>query len=466
MSALFALSHGDCCTSASDKNGTADEPRTRTKYGYDDLSRVVSANCGSVWSQTFGFDAFGNLTKNGSISFQPLYTNPTTGQNTNRFISIPGATVSYDSNGNVLSDGSHVSTFDAENRPVTIDGVGLTYDAIGRMVEQNRSSVYTQVVYAPTGQKLALMTGQTLQEAIISLPGGQAEAVYSASGLSKYRHKDWLGSARMDSTGSRTVASTVGYAPFGEAYSQSGTTDLSFTGQNQDTVASLYDFPAREYSTQGRWPSPDPSGLASAHPTDPRSWNRYAYVLNDPLALVDPLGLDCKWSNGAIDQFGQSEEGASVISCEAAGGQWINGSNCYQSDGGVGPCSSSNGTTADDPGAVSCEFTAEGCGTSGVYDDRANALINAMGNTNVQSLKNPCTLGLFYAGSAFGGIFGGAALSGEAAGAVASIKAATVPLWPWAVRWMQTQVASGSAVVYRSLQTAGHYAQAGCDAMQ
>jgi RHS repeat-associated protein len=81
------------------------------------------------------------------------------------------------------------------------------------------------------------------------------------------------------------------YGPFGEAYAQTGTTDLSYTGMNQDTVSNLYDFPAREYGTQGRWPSPDPSGSSSASPTDPQTWNRYAYVTNSPLRYVDATGM-------------------------------------------------------------------------------------------------------------------------------------------------------------------------------
>ena len=42
------------------------------------------------------------------------------------------------------------------------------------MVEQNGSGVYTQIVYAPGGQKFALMNGQTLQKAFAPLPGGVA----------------------------------------------------------------------------------------------------------------------------------------------------------------------------------------------------------------------------------------------------------------------------------------------------
>jgi len=60
---------------------------------------------------------------------------------------------------------------------------------------------------------------------------------------------------------------------------------------NSDTTSGDYDFPARYYSIQGRWPSPDPSGLAAVDPTNPQSWDRYAYVLNNPLALTDPFGL-------------------------------------------------------------------------------------------------------------------------------------------------------------------------------
>jgi RHS repeat-associated protein len=129
------------------------------------------------------------------------------------------------------------------------------------MVEQNRSGTYTQIVYAPTGGKLALMSGQSLAKAFIPLPG-QTTAVYTSSGLDHYRHSDWLGSARLTSSPSRTVLSAVAYAPYGETYAQYGTADLSFTGMNSDTTSGDYDFLFREYSTQGRWASPDPAGLA------------------------------------------------------------------------------------------------------------------------------------------------------------------------------------------------------------
>src|SRR5664280_3760807 len=83
--------------------------------------------------------------------------------------------------------------------------------------------------------------GQTLQKAFVPLLGG-AQAVYNGSGLQYYRHSDWLGSSRLAVKPDRTVYFDGAYAPFGEDYNDNGTflKDLSFTGQNQDTVNGLY----------------------------------------------------------------------------------------------------------------------------------------------------------------------------------------------------------------------------------
>ena len=73
------------------------------------------------------------------------------------------------------------------------------------------------------------------------------------------------------------------------------TTERSFTGQTQDTIAGPtgnYDFLLRQHSAaQGRWLVPDPAGLAAVDITRAQTWNRYAYVANNPLNSIDPLGL-------------------------------------------------------------------------------------------------------------------------------------------------------------------------------
>jgi len=254
-------------------------------YGYDDVARLTGANCGSAAAQTFTYDPFGNIDKSGSpYSFQPTYSS-----STNRMTNIAGFVPSYDANGNVLNDPLHTYSWDAYGNPTTVDGVALTYDALGRVVEQNRSGTYTQFLYSPTGFKMVIMNGQTPQKSFTPLAGG-ANAVYTSTGFT-YIHADWLGSSRLGSTPSRTTYFDVAYAPFGETYASSGSADPAFTSQRQDTVSGLYDFPAREYSIQGRWPSPDPAGLAAVDPGNPQSWNRYAYVGNNPLNYIDPSGL-------------------------------------------------------------------------------------------------------------------------------------------------------------------------------
>jgi RHS repeat-associated protein len=321
-------------------------------YTHDDLSRIASANCGSIWSQTFSYDAFGNINKSGSSSFGATYSS-----STNRMTMIGSSTPSYDSDGNVTNDFLNTYAWDSNDRPVTADSVGLTYDALGRMVEQNRSSVYTEIVYAPNGGKLALMSGTTLQKGYVPLTGGSM-AVYNSSGLAYYRHSDWIGSSRFASTTSRTMYFDGAYGPFGEAYAQTGTSDLSFTGVNQDTASNMYDFPARQYGIQGRWPSPDPAGMSSAHIKDPQTWNRYAYARNNPLAITDPTGmyLPCKGMHCVSGYVGgddacfmcggdDSESGfQDIVELEPSGGAPNDNSSGDGSNDGTGDSSSSNGS--------------------------------------------------------------------------------------------------------------------------
>ncbi|HSS99440.1 MAG TPA: RHS repeat-associated core domain-containing protein [Terriglobales bacterium] len=263
-------------------------------HTHDDLARIATVNCTNgatnKWNQNFTYDPFGNITKavpggGTGISFSPTYD-----LSKNWITSLPGITPVTDANGRMTYDGTHNYSWDAESKMTAVDSTTVTYDALGRMVEKNVSGTYTQIVYGPFGGKFTVMSGQTLQKAWIPLPGG-GTAIYTLSGLTYYRHSDHLGSSRLASTPSRGMYSSASYAPYGEPYAQAGTTDLSFTGQDQDTTSGMHDFLDRKYNpVQGRWLSPDPIGLAAVNPSSPQSWNRYAYVVNNPLALVDPFG--------------------------------------------------------------------------------------------------------------------------------------------------------------------------------
>jgi RHS repeat-associated protein len=198
---------------------------------------------------------------------------------------------------------------------------------------------HSEIVYSPLGVKLALMNGTALTKAFVPLTGGATAVYTSSSGVAYYRHTDHLGSSRLASTSTQTVYSDTAYSPFGEPYASSGGIDNSFTSQNQDTLAGLYDFLYREYDPyQARWASPDPAGLAAVYPSNPQSWNRYSYVLNNPLSLIDPFGLECVWDDGSYDSSSDPMSGSSG-QCAGLGGTWIDPS--FFSDFGLSDWSGS-----------------------------------------------------------------------------------------------------------------------------
>jgi RHS repeat-associated protein len=270
---------------------------TSTVMGYDDLGRLHSANCGSPWSQSFSYDQFSNITKTGSISWACTVCY----NGNNQYNGTLSASISYDADGNLLNDTFHTYRWDSFARLLTIDsttcgdnGTCLTYDALGHMVEKSVNSVYTEVLYSPVG-KTAIMSGQTTSSAYFPLPAGETLHETGSTGSTQYFwHKDWLGSVRFASTvGGRASFFDRAFAPFGETYSNFGNTSgNNFTGDTQDTISGTYDTLFRELNpTQGRWISPDPAGLGAVDPRNPQTWNRYAYVGNNPLSFIDPLGL-------------------------------------------------------------------------------------------------------------------------------------------------------------------------------
>ncbi len=67
--------------------------------------------------------------------------------------------------------------------------------------------------------------------------------------------------------------------------------NYKFTGKERDSESGLDNFGARyDSSSMGRFMTPDPL-LNSGRPSNPQTWNRYAYAMNNPLNIVDPTGL-------------------------------------------------------------------------------------------------------------------------------------------------------------------------------
>lgn len=299
-------------------------------YTQDDLGRLASVNCGSEWSQTYTPDSFGNqFTPSGGSN--PLVASF---NGNNQFSSVSGFVPNYNADGDLLDDPTgggvrNAYAWDAEGKLVGLDGTTQVFDALGRLVQNSAGG---EALYTPAGQQFGDMEGQAVNWEVFPTPGGGA-AVYNSAGLDYYAHADWLGSWRLASSPSRVFGGDEAYSPYGTAYA--GTGPQVFTGKFL-YLQGPYQFPFRaESPALKRWLSPDPAGLAAVNPADPQSWNQYAYVGNQPLANVDPLGLDdCNW---------HLDPGGGTLTCPYGGGAPV------------------------PPGPAAGPGGADGCGRSGGY---------------------------------------------------------------------------------------------------
>jgi RHS repeat-associated protein len=207
-------------------------------------------------------------------------------------IADPG--FAYDAAGNLTqtpNPGGLTMTYDAENRMKSAAGVTYTYDGDGRRVKKSGGKLYW---YGLGGEVLAEsnLSGTVTDEYVFF--GGKRIARRQSSGTVHYYFADHLGSSRVVTSATGAILDDADFYPFGgeRVVTSSSGNAYKFTGKERDTQTGLDYFGARYYaSTMGRFTSPDPKAR-SAKLADPQSWNRYAYVDNNPLAFIDPDGRD------------------------------------------------------------------------------------------------------------------------------------------------------------------------------
>ena len=276
-------------------------------FGYDAFNRILSMSETSGLSQSYGYDAYGNRALTGGYAPSPYLTPTSTSQFTgNRWLGSGSSTAGYDASGNQTqnTNGGNVFTFDAENRMATsnIGNMGVTsyvYDGEGRRIEKTSSTFTSYYVYDSSGDPVAEYTTET-------------QPVYGTL----YVTPDHLGSTRLLTNGNGDVVRRYDYLPFGEEipsgsysrgndyggnqYPNAGGSSFpgdaashKFTGKERDAESGLDYFGARYYaSNMGRWMSPDPKAPNLKHLFNPQKWNKYNYVLNNPLSNVDPDGQE------------------------------------------------------------------------------------------------------------------------------------------------------------------------------
>ncbi len=121
--------------------------------------------------------------------------------------------------------------------------------------------------------------------------GGARIARRDASGNVYYYFADHLGSSRTITNSAGALCYEADLYPFGGERVITNTCgqNYKFAGMQRDSETGNDHTWFRHYaSTLGRWLSPD---TVAGSIFNPQSLNRYAYVLNSPTNLIDPLGL-------------------------------------------------------------------------------------------------------------------------------------------------------------------------------
>ena len=284
-------------------------------YTYDSLNRLDDAsetsNGTQTWRQDYSYDRYGNrnfVESNTSFAgFDKLCNSNTelcatlrkqlnpgiNSGNNNRMNS--GQDYSYDSAGNTLTDANgQTFIYDGENKQVEVRNSSNAaigkywYDGDGKRVKKEvpGTGEVTIFVYDAAGKQIA-------EYSTVVVSANDAKVAYLTA--------DHLGSPRINTDVTGAVTSRHDYHPFGEEMATTQRTSglgyaddtvrKQFTGYERDGETDLDFAQARMFgSGLGRFTSPDPI-LSSASLGEPQSWNRYSYVLNNPLVFTDPTGM-------------------------------------------------------------------------------------------------------------------------------------------------------------------------------
>jgi RHS repeat-associated protein len=283
-------------------------PRSAT-FGNDSLNRLHTAVATGAspanYNWTYTYDQFGNMQCSGSTSGVDTCAAMTYNTSNNRLSAIGSQTPQYDAAGNMTSDGtgtgSHSYTWDAEGRLTTIASPSggsviatYTYNALGQRVQASGSSIGSNPVfqYYDVFGNLGYH-GDLTTWGYAPFPPVNGKVYGKYYGRTLFIHSNALGSTGTTTWQDGTWGNSEIYDPWGQRWATSGTLwDERFAGIDnvRDPESGLDQTPNRMLTSQfGRWLSPDP---LAGDVSNPQSLNRYAYVLNNPINLTDPYGLD------------------------------------------------------------------------------------------------------------------------------------------------------------------------------
>jgi len=242
-----------------------------------------------------------------------------------------GKTFSYDANGNLTNDGTRTFEWDAADRLVAVN-VGthrseFTYDGFDqrvRIVEKENGTIVSDQPFIWNGNQIAerrTVTGSTGTTRVYRFG-------LQDNGAARYLTQDQVLSIRETTDDSGTIQARYDYAPFGAAtkVTGSGSDVLEYTGAPVHEASGLFLMKRRAYDpAMARWLSEDPIGLKAGP-------NLYAYVVNDPLRWIDPEGtrivMPLPWlPNGNVGDWYNRQDN---ICSQPMGALGFNGAPCIK----------------------------------------------------------------------------------------------------------------------------------------
>lgn len=292
-----------------------------TTWGYlpnsGDRRLASISNTGLASSQysDFTFTSMPEIPISGATESSDVATAyPTTGTQSanyntlNQLTTLSGQALTWNADGDLLSDGTRAYTWDAENRLTRITYPGtpgketdFVYDGLGRR---------TAITSIPAGGGSGVTTAylwcgsricqaRNASGAVTREYFAEGEFVPGAPGQPYYYGPDQLGSVRRVFA-SPTSAPAYAYDPYGQPLQATAPlTDFGYAGMFTNADSGLDLTRARAYDpVAGRWLSRDPLG----EETDPAA-NLYRYVEGNPVSFIDPSGkIFWVWDNFIIAQ--------------------------------------------------------------------------------------------------------------------------------------------------------------------
>ncbi len=276
-----------------------EDSRGSEYFSYDPWLRLSAAHTGTVsqntpytWSLQWGYDRFGNRLSqtlvDGNVSIgQPLFSvDPATNRITN-------TGYSYDAAGNMTNDSVNAYSYDGANRLTQINGGSVTYTYFGASrIKKVVGTTTTVYIYSGRKPIVEYVNGSSTPSQEYIYAGSQLLVTLSGTNTT-YHHPDYL-SNRAETDANGNTVRNFGHFPFGETWYETAADKLKFTTYENDSATGETGLNYAQFRYHapglGRFMSAD---LWIGSMNAPQSLNRYAYAMDDPVNLVDPLGLEC-----------------------------------------------------------------------------------------------------------------------------------------------------------------------------